>query len=239
MKNLINFSMITLLIGFMLAIQFNTIQNPQIKDNRDLWELREDYLEAKEIETKLLQEIRLNEEKLAQYETDRAQSAESVLLDTIKELRYEAGKTEMSGPGIVITLYPAKEFIVPGLTETYLAPDVLRKLINELNMSGAKAISIADQRIVSTTAIREIQGETKVDGYPLRKFPIEIKVITKDMESANKLYNRMQISNIPDDFIIDNISVKISSPKEQIVISPYQNEYQTSIMKQVLEEGGM
>ncbi len=75
--------------------------------------------------------------------------------------------------------------------ESYVGPvsdtisaDLLRRLINELNMYGAEHISIADQRLVNTTVIRDINGVTKVDSYPLRSFPIEIKVITPDAEKC-------------------------------------------------------
>ena len=80
-----------------------------------------------------------------------------------------------------------------------VSPDLLHKLINELNMHGAKAISIGDHRVITTTSIRTIQGETKIDGYPLRNYPVEVKVIAEDWDSANK-FNHMQVSAIPDDF---------------------------------------
>jgi len=106
-------------------------------------------------------------------------------------------------------------------------------------MYGAKEISIAGQRVVNTTVIREIQGVTKIDGFPLRVFTIEIKVIAGTMEEAKKLYNRMQVSSITDSFIIDNIGVSISEPMEEIVIPPYLNTFKAEIMKTLDNEGGV
>ena len=54
--------LISVLIGFMLALQFNTTHTEE-KDTRNLWELRQDYLTAKEMETDLLQ-IRSMDKKL-------------------------------------------------------------------------------------------------------------------------------------------------------------------------------
>lgn len=239
MKRKVTFTIITFLIGFMLAIQYKSTNQVNERDTRNLWNLRVDYLKAKEMETKLLQEIRDSEEKIRQYETGRVNSGEVALRDTVEELRNEAGLKEAVGPGIVLTFSKATEFIKPGHNEVYVSPVSLRKLLNELNMYGAKAISIADQRVITSTVIREIQGETKIDGYPIRRFPFDVKIITKDFETANKLFNRMQISTISDDFIIDNIRVSISQPKEQIVIPAYGNSLRVEVMEPVNDEGGI
>ena len=238
-KTIITFTVITILIGFMLAIRYNSVNESKPRDTRDLWDLREDYMEAKEMETKLLQEIRKSDEKIAKYKEEMLNSPEKALLETLNELKKEAGLKEMKGPGITLTLYQDNSLILPGQMESYLSPEVLRKLLNELNMYGAKEISIAGQRVVNATVIREIQGVTKIDGFPLRVFPIEIKVIAGTMEEAKKLYNRMQVSSITDSFIIDNIGVSISEPMEEIVIPPYLNTFKAEIMKTYDNEGGV
>ncbi|WP_033829302.1 DUF881 domain-containing protein [Bacillus andreraoultii] len=238
-KNKLSLFLISVLVGFMVVIQFNiTKQDKHVeKDKGDLWGLRENYLAEKELEANLLREIRTADEKIAQYETERHNSSGQVLQKTLSELEVEAGLKETIGPGIVLSISPAYEFIVPGQNDAYLSPDVLRKLINELNMYGAKAISIANKRVITTTTIRNIQGETKVDGYPLKKFPIEVKVITNDEATANKLYNRMQVSTIPDEFFIDNLTVSISKPKDHVTISAYENSIVVNEMETVKEEG--
>ncbi len=224
-----------MLIGFMLAIQFNSLKESEPRDTRDLWDLREALLEARELETKLLREIRTSEEKIVQYQEERLHSPEQAVFETLKELRMEAGLQEITGPGITISLYPATSLIIPGQITPYLSPEVLRKLVNELNMYGAKEISIQGQRVVNTTVIREIQGETKIDGYPLKKFPIEIKVLAENKEEAKKLYNMMQISSIPDDFFVDNILLEISEPLEEITIPPYDGEIRVEVMESIGE----
>lgn len=223
----------------MLVIQFNTTkQDKHIeKDKSDLWGLRESFLSEKELEANLLREIRIADEKIAQYETERHNSSGQVLQETLNELEVEAGLQEISGSGILLSISPAYEFIVPGQNDAYLSPDVLRKLINELNMYGAKAISIANKRVITTTTIRNIQGETKIDGYPLKKFPVEVKVITNDEAATNKLYNRMQVSTIPDEFFIDNLTLTISEPKDDVTISVYENNIVVNEMETVKEEG--
>lgn len=96
-----SFTFITVVIGFMIAIQFQTVKEPAVRDTRDTWELRADILKEKELQLKLLREISSNEEKIVQYETKRKQSKEQVLRETLEELKMEAGLSEVTGPGII------------------------------------------------------------------------------------------------------------------------------------------
>ncbi|WAA13678.1 DUF881 domain-containing protein [Fervidibacillus halotolerans] len=237
-KNKISFFFVTLLLGLMLAIQYQSTNENENLDTKDMWELRERYIEAKDYEAKLIQEIRTIDEKIAEYKKVVEHSKGTVLKQTLEELQTEAGLTELSGPGIIITIQPETSFFpIDSAPTGYVSPDLIRKLINELNMYGAKAISVANQRIINTTSIRDVQGETKIDGFPLRTFPIEIKVIAEDEKTANKLYNGVQISTIPDDFFIDNLSVSISEVKKSITIPAYNHSIKVDVMETVKDEG--
>ena len=46
-KKYISMAFITLIIGFMMAIQFQTVKEPVVRDTRNTWELREDLLKKK------------------------------------------------------------------------------------------------------------------------------------------------------------------------------------------------
>ena len=94
-------------------------------------------------------------------------------------------------------------------------------------------MSIAGQRIVNTTVIRDINGVTKVDTYPLRSFPIEVKVIATN---AEKLYNRLKASMIVDNFALENLLLTISEPQKRVVIPPYDGTVRVKQMEAV-EDG--
>ena len=51
-----------------------------------------------------------------------------------------------------------------------VSPELLKRLLNELNMYDAKYVSIDGQRIINTTVIRDINNETKIDGHTLQEF---------------------------------------------------------------------
>ncbi len=237
-KKNISFTLIAVIIGFMLAIQFRTVKEPVVRDTRDTWQLREDLIKENELQLKLIQEVRSNEEKISKYETELKQSKEQVLRDTLDELKAEAGLTDVKGYGIILMIEPVYEELLIGTTVSSVSPDLLKRLVNELNMYGAMQISIDNQRIINSTVIRDINGETKIDGHSLNRLPIEIKVIAENAKSADKLFKRMQVSKSADEFFVDNLRVKVVKPDEMIEIPAYQNTIRIRDMKPVDSEKG-
>lgn len=233
-KKLISFTCITAVIGFMLAVQFQTIKRPVVRDTRDMWQLRADLAKQQQLEAQLIKEISGYEEKINKYETEKRNSKETVLNETLQELNRKAGLTEVSGQGLIITVEPFSEIML-GEEIQSISPELLKRLINELNRFEAQEISVANQRVVNTTVIRDINGVTKIDGYPLNIYPIEIKVIAKD---AERLYNRLKVSSIIDDFVIENLIAKISSPIPKITIPAYEGPIRINNMKPVQAEKG-
>lgn len=236
-KNL-SFSIIAAIIGLMVAIQFQTVREPEVRDTRDTWQLREDLMKEKEIQSKFLLEIRSNEEKIAKYETERQQSKEEILRETLDELKKEAGLTEMAGPGLILSIAPAFNMIIDGDRAPALSPDLLKRLLNELNMYGAKHVSVDEERVINTTVIRDINSETKINGHSLSTFPIEIKVIAESMPAAEKLFNRMKVSEVAEDFFIDNLEVKVNKPVNSLTVPAYQDSIRIRYMESVKTEKG-
>lgn len=231
--------MIAAIVGFMIAIQFQTVKKPAERDTRDDWQLREALLKEKEVQSKLLNEIRSNDEKLAVYESKKKQSKEEVLRGTLQELKLEAGMSAVSGPGVILTIEPVEETIKLGEPVTkVVSPDLLKRLLNELNMDEAKYVSIDGQRIINTTVIRDINKETKIDGHTVRTLPIEVKVIADNLSKAEKLYNRMQVSKSAEEFFIDNLRLTVSKPAAVISVPAYENPIRIRYMEPVKEEKG-
>jgi uncharacterized protein YlxW (UPF0749 family) len=237
-KNNWSFTIIALVIGFMIAIQFQTVQKPVVRDTRDVWQLREDLLKEKELQSKLIKEIRSNDDKIAMYETERRQSKEQVLRETLEELKIEAGLTPITGPGIILTVEPDFAEIVLGQPVTNVSPELLQRLLNELNMYEAKFVSIDGNRIINTTVIRDINTETTIDGQAIAKIPFEVKVVAEDMQTAEKLYNRMQVSKSVEEFFIDNLRVTISKPQRVVTVPAYQNKITVRYMEPIKADKG-
>lgn len=230
-----HFTFVSLIIGFMLAVQFQTSHEPTVRDTRDIWEIRQELKKEQELHEQLLTEIRKYEETLEKYEQQREESKGAILRQTVEELKKEAGLTEVVGEGVVLYVEQMYDESYVGPVTDTVSADLLRRLINELNMYGAEHISIADQRIVNTTVIRDINGVTKVDAHPLRFFPIEVKVIAAD---AEKLYNRLKASTIADDFALENLQLTISEPQQRVVIPPYDGTVRVKQMEAVEDDRG-
>ncbi|QCJ45150.1 DUF881 domain-containing protein [Bacillus sp. S3] len=234
----ISFTLIATVVGFMIAIQFQTVKKPAERDTRDVWQLREALLKEKELQSHLLSEIRSNEEKLSAYESKRKQSKEQVLKDTLDELKIEAGLTEVTGPGIILQIEPVIEDVQLGSPVAKdISPELLKRLLNEINMYDAKYVAIDGQRIINTTVIRDINGDTKIDGHTIRGLPIEIKVGVSEMNAAEKLSNRMKVSKARDEFFTESLRLNISAPSPSIKIPAYDNSIRIKYMEPIKEGG--
>ncbi len=216
-------SVITLTTGFMLSVQYQTVQEPVVRDTRDTWELREDLVEEKDRYLNLLREVESNEERIKQYETERMQVKENVLKDTLNELKVEAGLTEIKSPGLIINIEYAGEGLSLQESIRPVSAYLLQSLINELNQYGAKHLAINENRIINTSVIREINGVTKVDGQIIEQIPITIKVGVEDLQRAEELYKRMQVSKSSAEFFVDNYRLSISAPLSSVTIPAYKD----------------
>ena len=234
----LSFTLIAALVGFMIAIQFQTVKKPVERDTRDVWQLREALLKEKELQSNLLSEIRSNEEKLSAYESKREQSKEQALKDTIQELKAEAGLTEITGPGITLLIEPVIEDVKLGTpVKNSVSPELLKRLLNELNMYEAKYVAIDGQRVINTTVIRDINGETKIDGHAIKGLPIEIKVGVEDTNTAEKLSNQMKVSKARDEFFSESLRLTVSTSNPAITIPAFDHSIRVMYMEPIKEGG--
>ncbi len=229
----LSFSILTMIFGLMLGIQYQTIKEPIERDTRDMWQLREDLKKEQQLQSELLTEIRKYNEIIESHEKENNVNPEKTLKETLTVLQEEAGLTEVTGSGIIITIDQLFSEELLGVEVQGISPELLKRLINELNSYGAQEISIQGRRLINSTVIRDINGQTKMDNFSLHTFPIEIKVISNNVD---KLYNRMNASTTDEDFAIDNLSLTISEPINQLTVPAYEDTIRVRNMKPV--EGG-
>jgi uncharacterized protein YlxW (UPF0749 family) len=70
--------------------------------------------------------------------------------------------------------------------------ELVLAVINELNAAGAEAISINDQRVLSTTEIRAAGSNINVNRIP-QSLPLVIRAIGNSVTLDNAISNRMGI----------------------------------------------
>lgn len=217
------------IIGLMIAVQYNTVKEPSERDTRDSWEIRQELSEEKKRHSQLLSEILTLNEIVNEYKNTETEDQGEILTNTVEQLKQKAGLLEVTGPGIVVTIKPAMELVQAGFPIEPVSPQLLYRLVNEINRFDGQYIEIDGQRIVHTTAIRDINGATTVNGIPISETFIEIKIITESYEKAEKLNNYLNVSSFKDAFYIDNLNLVIGKPVRGLTISEYDgslsNEY--------------
>lgn len=144
-------AMIALLVCVML-MQFRTVEETDITT---LEAMRETELRAEvaswktkyEEASKKLVEI---QDTINEYneKMENNQESSELLEKELKEANIKLGKTEVSGSGIVVTLSDNDMAQID-------AYDIY-KLINELRLAGAEAISVNDVRITTMTDVKDL-----------------------------------------------------------------------------------
>ncbi|WP_142826629.1 DUF881 domain-containing protein [Planococcus soli] len=228
---LTRFTAIMFIIGLMAAIQYNTINEPDLRDTRDEWEIRQELSREKQLHSQLLSEIGSLDETLDKYRAAADASPEQALRETAGELRKSAGLSEAKGPGIEVLVEPSLEAVAMGLEIEGISPDLLIRLVNEINRYNGLYVSIDGKRIINTTAIRDINGQTAVNTKPVDTPPFSIKIISESMEDSEKLYNHLLASRILDDFYIDNLTLNVSEPQYELIIEAYDGTVDTKYLQ--------
>ena len=200
----------------MLAAQFKNVQkvggNVSIQRTQELTE----YIKKLESDNEnLLNQINEYKDIISSYENT---SQDETLLNELIRTKSQAGLLPMEGPGVVITV---DNLLISGwdgnqqVFQSVHYDDLLR-LINELNAAGAEAIAINNERVISTTEIRNA-GDYIVINTNRHSAPFEIKAIGNpdNLEAALKLLGGV-VDNLSQ--ILD-ISIKT---EERITIPKYE-----------------
>jgi uncharacterized protein YlxW (UPF0749 family) len=93
------------------------------------------------------------------------------LNEGLQQAKQLAGLTEVTGPGVVLTLMDSKKRPPSGRSfelDKYIIHDIdLQQVVNEMFASGAEAVAVKDQRVTSRTAIRCVGPTIQVNGVPI------------------------------------------------------------------------
>lgn len=186
-----NKNKISLILGIMCmlltlgtVIQIKTVSGTgtTISTNAKENELRDAVLKAKEKYDNLYEELERIENQLEAERTNSTQNNTELteLENTIKKGNKILGLSEVTGHGLIITVDDNDKI---ALNEWLFDPNWLIvhdtdliNIINELKNAGAEAISINDQRIVTTSAIECDGNVIKINGVKIGA-PFEIKAI--------------------------------------------------------------
>jgi uncharacterized protein YlxW (UPF0749 family) len=153
-----------------------------------------DRVERDSQEIKKLREAKTNLETIIAKGNDGREE----LNTSLQEARIYAGLTEVTGPGIVVTLQDSKKQPMIGVNpEQYLIHDRdINEVINELRSAGAEAIAVGDQRVVASTAIRCVGPVVMVN-----EVKEGVPVVIRAIGDPNTMLTALNITN----GVLDNI----------------------------------
>lgn len=226
-KNKWIFSIAIAIIGFMVAILFHSIQTPEVRDTRDMWEIRAQLQAEQEKQQILQQELNELTTVVKSYQGSSDQEQIATLNQSIDVLEEKAGLTHLSAPGVVIELKPNYRLATELRETPSVTPELLNRLINELNTYGATAIGIENERLINLTSIRYVAGKTYMNQRPLPDLPITINVLVDDPE---RLKNYMEVSQSKDELSMNNIEFTVSS-NEKVSVPSHQGKINLNLIE--------
>ncbi|ARI77567.1 DUF881 domain-containing protein [Halobacillus mangrovi] len=225
-------SLVCLFVGFMVAVQFQTTAKPEVRDTRDEWEVREALKEQQDIQQELLKKLSAVDKTIQSYEQKSSEDQIEILKNSIEKLEEKVGLTEKRGNGVEITISPIFLENFSGEQEyPSLSPQMLSRLINELNAFGATDIAVGNERITSLSPIRNVNGSTYVNNRPLLPLPVSIQVLA---DNAEKLKDYINTSPSKDIFSIENLDLT-AEIKEGITLPKYDDPLHLEKLEEIGE----
>jgi uncharacterized protein YlxW (UPF0749 family) len=205
-------TVICLILGIMVAWQYKSINyNESISSFENMREetLKEELIKLQKSNADLRNKLQKLQEDVRLYETAQAGSDESYkkLLDELEIVRTFAGKVDVKGRGVIITLED----------NFYTVEDRdIHSFVNELRAAGAQAISVgdavSDERIVAMTEIRAAPPYIMINGVQTTS-PFTIKAIG----DPEKLEHSLEMINGVADSLREYISVTIKQSDEVFI----------------------
>lgn len=190
--------LICIVLGIFVAIQFKAVQKNVLQGLSPIQKSTQLVAELSKLknERDLLQnEVDSISAKLKEIE--ETESIGNVLIKNMNEdlNKYKAlsGLVDVAGQGVEILIdNPLKT--IDSSYEANLVYDyeLILAMINELNAAGAEAISINDQRVLSTTEIRAAGNNINVNKIP-QSMPLVIRAIGSNVTLDNAISSRMGI----------------------------------------------
>lgn len=181
LKDKVIIAIVCLVLGVVLSVQFRIVQGSTLTllPNQKSTELSNELKKVQEEKENLLRELARLEQKLGDFQNSA--SKENVMIKNLNEeldrYRVIGGFRDVKGPGIVVTVdNPPKDANFNADVNIVYEYELLLSLINELNAAGAEAISINDQRMISTSEIRSAGNAININAVPQQP-PYIVKAI--------------------------------------------------------------
>ena len=179
---IVSIGLAALILTTIMFTQFKTVEQTDITAIETMreTELRTELADWKNKYEEIEEKLNETENKILEYQSEitDTQKSSTILENELNETENYLGYTKLRGEGIIINLED-NDF------RSIERWDLLQ-LINELKLAGAEAISINDERVVSTTEIATVGTQFILINGNRTPAPFTVKAIgnKKYLESA-------------------------------------------------------
>lgn len=216
-------TLVTLSTGFLIAASIESTkviktERMNEKQFQQDTQLNERILAEKKENQKLEVQLLELQRKVSQVEEALAQrqSEASDILSDLEAARMMAGVVPVNGPGVVVTMQDNELAAQSTDVTRYIVHEQdVRLVVNELRASGAEAISINGQRLVSNSEIRCVGPTIIVNGVK-SSIPFVITAIG----DPNTMVNGLNLPGGVMQMLQDYINIDVES-KEQVELPAY------------------
>ncbi|MBR6646658.1 MAG: DUF881 domain-containing protein, partial [Clostridia bacterium] len=159
---------VCVILGFMITMQIKSVfynnANSVVMQRSDA--LLSELNNQKATNAVLREQIVQMKAEIDSYRNNAGGGSDIVksLTEQLKLAEILAGTTAVEGSGIIVTLNDSQEKSTTNPESFIIHDEDLRKVINELFSAGAEAISINDERLITTSSIRCVGPTILING---------------------------------------------------------------------------
>lgn len=186
---------VALITAFLVTIQIKSVIFNQAIESKESLKIEELMKQLNDVREKNLQLTELNNTLQFDIQSFKDEAADNsdyskTLVNKLRRAEIMAGMTEVEGNGVIITVSDSTETDVNGDINNYLIHDTdLLTIINEVCGAGAEAVSLNNERIISTSEIRCVGPTVSVNNTKIGS-PFTIKAIGDPVTLENALMMR-------------------------------------------------
>lgn len=186
---------VALITAFLVTIQIKSVIFNQAIESKESLKIEELMKQLNDVREKNLQLTELNNTLQFDIQSFKDEAADNsdyskTLVNKLRRAEIMAGMTEVEGNGVIITVSDSTQTDVNGDINNYLIHDTdLLTIINEVCGAGAEAVSLNNERIISTSEIRCVGPTVSVNNTKIGS-PFTIKAIGDPVTLENALMMR-------------------------------------------------
>ena len=168
----LSLALVCFLLGAMLVVQFRT-QSRIVRDSLTLPVNEQTTIIGNLYESnqKLRQEVVDLQRQLTDYESSLGRSELDRMVADINRLRTVNGVSEVSGPGVEVTVEGSLR------ADGSLAPEDAADLVNELRDAGAEAMAVNGVRLTVNSSFTRAEGGIVINGDRIVSAPFVFQAV--------------------------------------------------------------